>query len=289
MNYWIGVDTPQVWEDASRKYNLHEPHLFGFPEGRAPFVKKMQVGDRIVNYMTARKVFFAVWEVRKTHEHRSENILDGKPFPEYVTVTPEVLCSPEKGVPFDEIKNRLKAFNELKNPQRWSVLVRPSARQLYNDDGEIILNALRAHGEAEQEIARQKMLGERATRPEQRKFSMLLRQNYRGRCAITECNTSAVLEAAHIRVQKGADDNSPKNGLLLRSDIHALFDALLITLSADGARVEVSDDLTDPGYAFLQNAPISQPETGPRPSPENIQNHRKRFFEKCRASGENAP
>lgn len=135
--------------------------------------------------------------------------------------------------------------------------------------------------EAAQEIARQKMLAEQATRPGQQEFSKTMRINYRSRCTITGCNTPAALQAAHIRVFEGrADDNSPANGLLLRSDIHALFDALLITLSEDGTRVEISEALTDPSYACLRNAVVSQPEIGPRPSPDNIRDHRTRFSAK---------
>jgi hypothetical protein len=132
--------------------------------------------------------------------------------------------------------------------------------------------------QAEQETARLKRQAEQATRPGQQQFSAMLRENYRGTCAVTGCNTSAVLEAAHIRLIEGVDGNSPQNGLLLRSDIHALFDALLITLSEDGATVEISQVLTDPTYAFLKNVPVMQPTK--RPSSTNIQEHRKRFFEK---------
>jgi len=287
MTYWIGVDTPEVFADSNRKQNLSGSHLFGFPAGRRQFVERMQVDDRIVNYMTGRKVFFAVWRVTGPHEHRPDNILDDKPFPECVTVIPEVLLPPERGVPFDRIKNRLKAFGELKNSNRWSVLVRPSARRFkYDDDGELILNVLREEdkgnqesaSEAGREIARQRKLAEQAARPGQQDFSTMLRQNYHGRCAVTKCSTSVALEAAHIRVQKGIDDNSPENGLLLRSDVHALFDAHLITLSEDGARVEVSDALTDPSYAFLRDAMVLQPVVGSRPSPGNIRDHRSRFF-----------
>jgi hypothetical protein len=55
--------------------------------------------------------------------------------------------------------------------------------------------------EAEQESARIKRQAEQMIRPGQQQFSKMLRQNYRGTCAITGCKTSAVLEAAHIRVQ----------------------------------------------------------------------------------------
>jgi predicted restriction endonuclease len=116
--------------------------------------------------------------------------------------------------------------------------------------------------EAEEENARITRQAKQMIRPGQQQFSKMLRLKYRGACAITRCNTSAVLEAAHIRVQQGADDNTPKNGLLLRSDIHALFDALLITLREDGKAVEMTDQLTDPSYAFLGTVGVLKPENG---------------------------
>lgn len=145
-------------------------------------------------------------------------------------------------------------------------------------------NGQRAEEEAEEETARINQLAKQANRPGQTQFSKKLRQNYRGRCAITGCNTSAALQAAHIRIQQGVDYNSPKNGMLLRADIHALFDALLITLSADGMTVEVSNTLTDQSYAYLKTVKIIQPDQHP-PSPKNIQEHRKRFFAKEQERG----
>ena len=133
--------------------------------------------------------------------------------------------------------------------------------------------------EAAQEIVRLKKLIEQATRPDQRAFSETIRANYRRRCAVTECVTPAVLEAAHIRVQRGVDDNSPANGILLHSDIHVLFDRLLITLSEDGMRIETSPELVDQSYAFLRSAVVTRPDREP-PSSANIREHRNRFLER---------
>src|SRR5437868_5861087 len=72
---------------------------------------------------------------------------------------------------------------------------------------------------ATQELERLQQLGVSARRVGQRDFSKALRHNYGGRCAITGCNTSAALQAAHISLRQGADDNSPVNGILLRADI----------------------------------------------------------------------
>jgi hypothetical protein len=139
--------------------------------------------------------------------------------------------------------------------------------------------------EVVQEVVRQKKMVEQAIRPEQQDFSRRIREIYRGKCAVTECVTSAALEAAHIRTQKGLDNNSLANGILLRSDIHALFDRLLVTLSEDGARLEMSPELTDASYNFLKMALVSRPGEGLRPSMDNIRGHRDRFLERVRLLG----
>jgi hypothetical protein len=131
--------------------------------------------------------------------------------------------------------------------------------------------------EARDEVERQLRLGKIASRPEQTAFSMELRELYEGRCAVTRCDTIEVLEAAHIQVKRGADNNDMKNGILLRADIHALFDAGLISLSEDGTRVQVRAAFhDDSSYQFLNNAFVHRPNHD-APSKENILHHRRRF------------
>ncbi len=47
---------------------------------------------------------------------------------------------------------------------------------------------------------------------------------YGGRCAVTNCDIEDVLEAAHISPYNGPSTDQVYNGLLLRTDIHTLFD-----------------------------------------------------------------
>lgn len=69
-------------------------------------------------------------------------------------------------------------------------------------------------------------------------------------CAITGTSEVSVLEAAHLipYAEKFADRDKPENGLLLRSDIHKLFDAHLISINPDTKRVEVSPDVKSLDY-----------------------------------------
>src|ERR1700722_13605652 len=58
----------------------------------------------------------------------------------------------------------------------------------------------------------------------QAKFRNALLEAYGSRCAISGCGALEVLEAAHICPYQGSATNHVTNGLLLRADIHTLFD-----------------------------------------------------------------
>jgi HNH endonuclease len=45
-------------------------------------------------------------------------------------------------------------------------------------------------------------------------------------------STLDILEAAHISPYRGEEDNHPENGLLLRADLHTLFDHLNAAIHA---------------------------------------------------------
>ena len=54
-----------------------------------------------------------------------------------------------------------------------------------------------------------------------------------GKCMVTGCVDKQVLEACHIVPYSESQDNSLENGLLLRADIHTLFDRKLIRIDSD--------------------------------------------------------
>jgi hypothetical protein len=64
-------------------------------------------------------------------------------------------------------------------------------------------------------------------------FRNALMDAYERRCAITGCDVGDVLEAAHISPYLGEHTNRVTNGLLLRADIHTLFDRGLIKVSRE--------------------------------------------------------
>jgi len=80
-------------------------------------------------------------------------------------------------------------------------------------------------------------------RPGQGPFRAKLRQWYGDHCMVTGTKVWDVLEAAHISPHLGPDDDVPQNGLLLRADIHALFDRDLLGIEPDNFRIELHPDI----------------------------------------------
>uniref|UniRef100_E6PXI8 HNH nuclease domain-containing protein n=1 Tax=mine drainage metagenome TaxID=410659 RepID=E6PXI8_9ZZZZ len=94
-------------------------------------------------------------------------------------------------------------------------------------------------GDQRQEVERQ--IRERRG---QQHFRDMLRERHGDSCLVTGCTILAVLEAAHIKPYRGENDNHPENGLLLRSDIHTLFDLDLLGIEPDRLQVELHPSLT---------------------------------------------
>ena len=64
-------------------------------------------------------------------------------------------------------------------------------------------------------------------------FRILVTDAYQRKCAITGERTLPALEAAHIKPYSEGGSHEPQNGLLMRRDIHALFDGGYVTITPD--------------------------------------------------------
>ncbi|MES1933278.1 hypothetical protein T35B1_11742 [Salinisphaera shabanensis T35B1] len=88
-------------------------------------------------------------------------------------------------------------------------------------------------------------------REDQAGFRARLIEHYGLRCMVTGVTTAAVIEAAHIAPYGGRATNTVENGLLLRTDIHRLFDAGLMSIDPQTLRLEFAESVTDAAYADL--------------------------------------
>lgn len=124
------------------------------------------------------------------------------------------------------------------------------------------------------EDKRNKALREITTRQGQPAFRSGLLTAYEGRCAITGCTITQVLEAAHITPYLGPDTNHISNGLLLRSDLHTLWDKGLIYLN-DDFTLQLMPSLAGSEYAMYNGQRITLPASHSlQPAITAIQSHR---------------
>jgi len=108
----------------------------------------------------------------------------------------------------------------------------------------------------------------------QRQFRDLLLTAYDQTCAVSACNVQEALEAAHIRPYRGSHTNHIVNGLLLRSDIHTLFDLGLLGINPKDMRVVVAAELEGSEYAEFDGVPVRVPaNASDRPSPILLRAH----------------
>lgn len=107
---------------------------------------------------------------------------------------------------------------------------------------------------------RDRILASIVRRRGQPEFRRKLLEAYGGRCAITSCDVEDALEAAHIVPYRGPETNHPANGILLRADIHTLFDLGLLAIDTSTMTVVVAPSLTGTTYAGLAGKRLRLPE-----------------------------
>jgi predicted restriction endonuclease len=122
--------------------------------------------------------------------------------------------------------------------------------------------------------ARRKVLAAIVRRQGQRVFRQALLDAYGERCAISGCAVKDVLEAAHIFPYQGDHTNHVTNGILLRADLHTLFDLHLISLEESG-KIVIANALRKTDYAWLADATLRMPANAAhRPSSQALSWHR---------------
>lgn len=122
--------------------------------------------------------------------------------------------------------------------------------------------------------ARIKTLRAMFLRQGQPAFRRMLLKRLGGRCVISGCDVPEVLEAAHICPYQGLETNDPSNGLILRSDLHNLFDCGLIFID-EGMTVNVHPNLRTSAYRAFHGRKLHLPcDPNLRPSSKALAAHR---------------
>jgi hypothetical protein len=127
-----------------------------------------------------------------------------------------------------------------------------------------------ADDEAETDFApssadeRERILRAIKVRRGQASFRRGLIRRYGSRCMVTGCELESLLEAAHIAPYRNASHNDPGNGLILRADIHTLFDLYLMRIDPTTLTVTFDQNVRDAGYSTYHGKKLKV--GGQRPS-----------------------
>ena len=115
-------------------------------------------------------------------------------------------------------------------------------------------------------------------------FRIMVTDAYERRCVVTGEKTLPVLEAAHIKPYSLVGRHELSNGLLLRSDLHTLFDLGYLTISPADLRVHVSKRIHEEfengrEYYALDGREVRLPRSSyPQPSREMLDWHSQTVF-----------
>src|SRR5579885_1906923 len=93
----------------------------------------------------------------------------------------------------------------------------------------------------------------------QTRFRQVLLEAYEGRCAFSGFDAVDALEAAHILAYMGNESNHVCNGLLLRADLHTLFDLGLLAVEPDTMTIVIAAEVKQTLYAELAGKKIRLP------------------------------
>ena len=129
------------------------------------------------------------------------------------------------------------------------------------------------HMREEERIPGGHSVGLSKTRVGQQRFREAMLDRFGATCAFTGPQPPGALEAAHLYLYSKNPEHDIRGGLLLRSDLHALFDRWLITIDPDTWSIQIAPELKRyPGLAELHGKAVRLAENL-RPQRKYIQEH----------------
>jgi len=301
MQFWVGVTDKNWFEFLSARspdeVNFWQPsprRLAEFLEPGVPFLFKLHAPD---NFIVGGGFFVRfsalparlAWEAFREKNGVTDYAALRRRIEQYRGATkgdPEIGCNVLNGPFFFEEKDWIPV------PESWaSNIVRVRTFDTEVADGSRLWNAVSEHlrgiaapADTLKEPARYGAEYLTHARLGQGAFRVLVTEAYERRCAITGERTLPVLEAAHIKPYAETGPHLISNGMLLRSDLHILFDDGYVTVTED-LRVEVSKRIKEEfenGREYYQHRgkPLLIVPGGSeeRPSVEFLRWHNKHVF-----------
>lgn len=254
------MDFTMYWKAETVEANLGKP-IRCIGSSRFPQMKRLDVLWIFTSFERRLKLVnrFVVGQVTDTERAMQltgrEDLWDA----EYQALTEPEMAEPIRVIPlrgltsrlrFDSSNDRLRVdpdgkidVQQLRTIRKLKPASAMALNRLWTKGGELDAEA----GDEEPyapdgQDTRERMQRAIRVRRGQTAFRKSLLKAYKGRCAISGCQLVDVLEAAHISPYRGVRDNDPSNGILLRADLHTLFDLNLLGIRPDGAVVHIHPD-----------------------------------------------
>ena len=124
-----------------------------------------------------------------------------------------------------------------------------------------------------------KRISESFVREGQESFRKKLMLIYSEKCAVTGTNVKSVLEAAHVVPFNGRNSNHIQNGIILRRDIHRLFDTYQLSVNPENNLICIEPNLANSDYWIYKDKALNSCEDiRLKPSKEALQLHYDKHF-----------
>ena len=260
----FSVLTTQLPQGVAQYFQSLMPNQTGFyawgavpGERNLPTWKNMQVGDLVLTVFDNQYHYFSS-VMGKVHSHALAKEIWGvdaegqtweymyflsKPQPISALVTAEPLKSLLNNgyrgftrISHERTENIISRYGSLETfiAQELKASIPPTSIQLEIKNLENEVDSEDVFDPNNEVDGRKKLLRSVVIRQGQPKFRQRLLAAYQSTCVVTGCNIEAVLQAAHIKSYDGDNSNAIKNGLLMRADIHTLFDLGQLKIDESG-------------------------------------------------------
>jgi hypothetical protein len=257
---------------------------FGFTEARKGPAARLVPGDVLICYLRGAMAWCGVLEVATPSAMPDGTTADRlAKYPIRVHVRPVIILPLFKAIPITDgdVWNGLSLTRGKTQSPGWNGKFRSDLAKLPDEDGEFLVNAVRARydaplgaeaGETSLESSqsegddREWVNRQIVARRGQRAFREKLMAAYGRRCAVSDCAVPDILEAAHVTRYLGGKSNHITNGVLLRADLHTLYDCGLLAFDPATRKVLLAPALAASEYVRFEGKSLretSPPNDGP--------------------------
>ena len=176
---------------------------------------------------------------------------------------------------FSKNVQSFKGYNtaDVEGRDLWEQVQDRLRRQSAHENSRIVAEESARYGEPQLVTPR---LGQGA-------FRAIVTDLYKSRCAVTRERTLPALDAAHIRPYSEGGEHATTNGLLLRKDIHSLFDQGYVTVTpslnfAVSRRIREEFENGHEYYDYDRSEILVPKEPEHRPDPDALMWHNENVF-----------